>query len=250
MKKLAQILGLFVLGYSALVFSGWGEKLYWNQKFIFEVETPQGIISSTTVLQYRTSKFPKRLHKSKYSRTGLFGEAPFIKLPNGRYLFALSLYNVFDIPFAYRQHLALGKNPDHFDELFPKIATSKELIELFPSRMPLLITFDDINDPSTVRQVQPAFLRSEFGRGYKLKRFDVVTTNEQPTYGRIAEIADWMIYSNQQFNPNYKGLDKAGEKIRTFNRSVLARTINCKLDGFLINNLTYGLRTKGLFCSY
>lgn len=250
MKTVRIIIAAIVLAYCALIYSGWGEKLNWNQKFILEVETPEGVLTSETVLQYRMSKFPKRLNKSKYSRSGLFGETPFLKLPNGRYLFALSLYGIFDVPHAYEEHFGLDENTNHFSDLFPKIARSDDEIEMFPFHMPILITFDDIDDPSTIRQINPAFLASEFGKGYKLKRFDVAVTDAPVTYGRIAQISDWMIYSNQSFNPVYKGINEQGKDVGTFNRSVLARTINCKLDGFLMSNLTYGMRTKGIFCSY
>ena len=251
MFKFKSILFALLLLLGAVLYTGWGESLYWRQKFILEVNTPSGMVISETVLQYRAASIPKRLNRPQTGWFGIYGEAPFVKLPNGRYLFALSLYGVYDIPKAYAELFGLNLNGIYsIRDLYPRIKASSDVLEMERHQWPLFITFDDINDPSTVRQVDPRNLAKTFGAGFRLKRFAVKPTVEPATYGRIRRIAEWMIYSNQDFNPSYKGINEEGKEIGSFNRSVLARTINCKLDAFLVNNMTYGFRSKGLFCSY
>ncbi len=244
MKYFAYAVMLVVAVVAVFIYSGWKETIYWNQKYTLAVETPSGVVENSVIVQMRT------MHDGNgSSRTGIYGEAPFVKLPNGRYLFALSLYNPFDVPRAYADHWGLEWQAQKRRDFFKRIAGSNEEIDL-AYHLPILITFDDIENLATVRQVNPAFLAGALGRGYKLKRYSVSVTDEPATYGSIRQIAEWMIFRNEAFNPNYSGINKKGEQIKTFNRSILARTVNCTLDAFTMHNLTMGLRSKGLFCNY
>lgn len=88
---------LLVLGIPALLFVGWqlhlsqrvGNLKSWNQKLTIEVETPNGIVSGSSV-----GKVYKALNHNIPGRgtvgvSSFAGEAAFVELAPGKYLFAL-----------------------------------------------------------------------------------------------------------------------------------------------------------------
>jgi len=60
-----------------------------------------------------------------------------------------------------------------------------------PSWCPMLVTFRDIEDPTTVGQVDPFALDKTFGAGLRLKRILVELTDEPVTHG-IEKRLDWL----------------------------------------------------------
>ena len=57
---------------------------------------------------------------------------------------------------------------------------------------PMLVTFDDIAKPETVKQVDPDDLAATFGPGYALKQVSLELTDEPVTEGEIEEILGWL----------------------------------------------------------
>jgi hypothetical protein len=58
-------------------------------------------------------------------------------------------------------------------------------ITLLPEAWPMLVTFDDITRPETVRRVDPEDLAAMFGEGVRLKAVTLEITDEVVTEGRV-----------------------------------------------------------------
>ncbi|MFO1174759.1 MAG: hypothetical protein U1E48_06075 [Paracoccaceae bacterium] len=61
-------------------------------------------------------------------------------------------------------------------------------LTLTPDLYPLLVTFDDIHDPKSVRQVDPADLAAAFGPGVRLKAVTLAVTDEAVTEGKVEAV--------------------------------------------------------------
>lgn len=153
----------------------------WNQKLTVEVQTPDGVRSGSAVSEVRwqernaVGNFPGSYH----------GEATVVDFGQGRYLFALIGEDT--------RYLAMRTfEPDiggFIDEDgFAAMASVRGLREVPRKYYPLLVTFDDIADPKTVKQVDPADLGASFGEGVSLKRITLEITDEGRTLDRIANI--------------------------------------------------------------
>ena len=59
------------------------------------------------------------------------------------------------------------------------------------SHYPLLVTFTDIIDPTTVKVVDPDNLAETFGPGASLKRITLEITDEPVTEGKIESVLGW-----------------------------------------------------------
>ena len=58
---------------------------------------------------------------------------------------------------------------------------------------PLLVTFTDIDDPKTVRKVDPNNLAATLGPGYALKSITLEITDEPVTKGKVEEVLGWWL---------------------------------------------------------
>lgn len=252
MKLIFWLIGFFATIVAIMIYLNSGEKIYWNQKYTLIVETPEGEVqneTTTSVNTFTTGLKWYSFRKLSWS-IGQYGESPHVQLPNGKYLFALSLYETFLVQRAFAASTNLDSKTAANHKIWKSIPGSAARANLVPDFLPMFITFDNIDDPETVRQVDPMNLEDAFGPGYNLKSFSVQETDEPATYGSIRSIREWMMFKNDAFNPSYVGINERGSSIKEFNRSVLARTINCAVDRYSMNNLTFGWYKKGVFCSY
>lgn len=82
----------------------------------------------------------------------------------------------------------------------------REIRELDPKDYPLLVTFTDITDPTTVKQVNPTNLAATFGPGVSLKRITLEITDEPVTEGKIEHVLGWLDDPTVMKNPGWKSL--------------------------------------------
>ena len=165
-------------------------------KMTVEVETPSGIRSGSTVRQMTLvtpPNFPFMLGESG-AVWRLKGEAVTVELPDGRLLFAISRGEHLD---PMQPTSEISRLFDRYGRGAPKpisIWSNSRRLKAsdFDNFMPMLVTFDDVNDPSTARLVEPDKLDAEFGAGFKLRRITVNQTNERVSEG-IEEYLPWML---------------------------------------------------------
>jgi len=65
-------------------------------------------------------------------------------------------------------------------------------VALTGKQMPWLVTFDDVRDPKTVRQVDPANLAASFGPGVTLTSITLAITDEPRTSGKLKSVLGWI----------------------------------------------------------
>ncbi len=169
-----------------------------------EVETPEGLRTGSSVIEVRQKlvrpgSSPGNLAIERRVR----GEAVAVDLSGGRTLFAL-LRSEDERDWAgnVMQYLAPEIAGEKFNEKFDNVLLIEgehELPRHWPpfagglvlSGYPILVTFDDLADPTSVALVDPDDLAATFGEGVSLKRITVQMTDDPVTAG-IEKRLQWM----------------------------------------------------------
>lgn len=162
----------------------------WRQKITIEVETPQGPVTASSVAEVAWWAHPQILPDASPRDFSVKAEAVVLQLPDGRYLFAL-VRTAHLIARAVLVDLRYGEDP----YLAPasRIRSFKgEVHDIQPEHYPMLVTFDDIADPGTVKLVDPADLAASFGPGFALRRMTLEITDEPITERRVRELLNWL----------------------------------------------------------
>ena len=182
------VLGLFAL-------AGCGESQSWRQKTILEVETPNGVVTGGSVVEV-SIHWKSRIETGGGLVPGVSnhhrGEASFVELPSGKYLFALTLAdpNMLAVAaFKEPSDNEKGRNP--VQELGRRLEYLRDTRPVPRPYYPMLVTFDDIAKPETVKLVDPTNLSATFGEGYALKSIQLEITDEKVTEGEVEKVLGW-----------------------------------------------------------
>ena len=161
-----------------------------------EVDTPEGLRTGAAVYEVtagnRTALLPDMADRHKSLR----GEAVAVDLPGGRTLFALlKTDNAFRTDLGHISMAALDPayNND-WVESADRISSGDGIVspaEVEPEDYPILVTFGDMRNPSTVQRVDAADLAKAFGDGVNLTRVMVETTRDPITTG-IGRRLKWL----------------------------------------------------------
>ena len=175
----------------ALTLAGCGQSWEWHEKITVEVETPEGIKRASSVLWVENAVGPKWLARGEWDRAFVRfrGEAVVLELKPGRYLFVLlnNFHELSRLVFDERAGF-----PSDFEKWAAKMEKSVGMkLEVPRQYYPLLVTFDDIHDPKTVKKVDPDDLAATFGPGYRLKRITIEITDEPVTRGKVEKVLGW-----------------------------------------------------------
>jgi hypothetical protein len=143
-----------------------------RKKIIIEVETPHGLARGESVVEFRPFSVPWWYPVGGNRGGGLSqrGEAAYADLGNGRMVF-VALDN------------QLNQRP------IKSILSSGNLMidgSFRPGTAPMLVTFGDIADATTVSEVGPDSFSITFGPGFRLRRLIAVDTSEGATQGTLA----------------------------------------------------------------
>jgi hypothetical protein len=176
----------------------------WNQRMTLVIETPQGEVRGAVVQRIDwegTGAIGKALFStvdSSSTNVRVTGEALAVEVMPGQWLFALlkggegwqgdaGLNAGFAIAVP-RGHFARSAEGARDVVGFPKDTP----LELPREAWPLLVTFDDIGKPETVREVDPEDLAAMFGKGVRLKAVTLEITEEAVTEGRVEGVLGWL----------------------------------------------------------
>ena len=179
----------------------------YRYRLTVEVDTPQGLRTGSSVIEVETDVAGARTIPSPGAVSHrVRGEAVAVDLPGGRTLFAL-LRSGNDIDWASRVMAMLAPDPpadaeDRFQARFDNLLELEGEIALpriWPptghlkerSAYPMLVTFGDIAEPTSVAEVDPDDLAATFGEGYALRRVTVELTDAPVTTG-IEERLGWL----------------------------------------------------------
>lgn len=207
MKKVLVIAAIVSVVF-ALVWAVVNKDRYaWRQKLTVTVETPAGEVSASSV-----SVVSWRKHWIQTDGMGwdydLTGEAVVVEVAPGRFLFALLkgagtteyMGSVAGASIAGRE----GRVIDGalFDEVRDKRDRAAGVITVPDYQYPMLVTFGDIDDPASVRLVDPADLAASFGPGVRLKAVTLEVTEDAVTEGAVERVLECIRLNNSCVPPD------------------------------------------------
>lgn len=192
----------------------------YRYRLTVEVDTPDGMRSGSSVIQVASHVSSQYSLSPGDVTTQVTGDAVAVDLPGGKMLFAL----------LSKPGSAEGANTYAFDALIPKpwigweeyvadvnaLADRRDIGVLPFKDWPMLVTFGDINDPTSIVRIDIANLEATLGPDVKIRRITVQITEEPVTSG-IEKKLKWLpsIYQMQissDFQPegipvgNFQGL--------------------------------------------
>ena len=184
-----RILGLLVALGSAMMLRGCGffRGNSYRFKMTVEVETPHGLKTGSSVYDVRAYKTSDLLTGGSSSDSDLRGEALAVDLPDGKTLFALlktvNTPGHDDLAYMSMRSLDPAFNYNRAESA-QRIASGDGIqspAEVAPSDYPMLVTFNDTNDPASVARIDPRNLAASLGAGVRLKSIMVEVTDDDVT---------------------------------------------------------------------
>ena len=168
----------------------------YRYRLTVEVETPEGLRTGSSVIEVQQSLGRSAMNPAgqRISRR-VRGEAVAVDLPSGQTFFAL-LRSENDIDWSARvmQLLAPKRTGEPWEEQFDNMLAlegERTVPRMWPatghlgrrSAYPMLVTFGDLDDPTSVERVDPDDLAASFGEGVSLKRITVQMTDDSVATG-------------------------------------------------------------------
>ena len=170
-----------------------------------EIDTPSGLRTGSSVIEVETA-ISSGLPTPGVVQTRYRGEAVEIDLGEAGTVFALlvskqradwagSLMYLLAPAVAY-------SGEDQFERRFGKMLNMQREVTLpqnysaskyqrASTGVPMFVTFEDLSDPNSVREVNPEDLSATFGDGYSLRRITVQMTDAPVTVG-IVDRLGWL----------------------------------------------------------
>jgi hypothetical protein len=189
-----RLLALAALLIAAISLAGCGGDTYaWNQKLAVTVDTPDGPRSGAAVTQVTASVGKQGYLSAAIVGYSVKGEATVVDLGDGRYLFALlSRENnptEYWMEHTFGDRVTLTNQDGGVEALKEKYGALTKLRgaeRMSPSRYPLLVTFSDLNNPKSVREVKPDRFADALGSGYSLTSITLEITDDGGEGGEIS----------------------------------------------------------------
>jgi hypothetical protein len=180
----------------------------WHQRLTLVVETPEGEVHGSAVTSVKVVEYSGELvlPEARGPRATVTGEAVAVEVLPGRWLFALldgsegKYRSAKGWVYAAYPHEEQKTGSVRMHDLVIGAVRSQPLdapVELPGDSWPMLVTFDDITKPETVREVDPDDLAAVFGEGVRVKAVTLEITREAVTEGRVEAVLGWLCdYSN------------------------------------------------------
>lgn len=198
MKKVLVIAAIVAVAFLAFrgCFGGWTTS--WNQRLTLVIETPQGEVRGSAVTRVTMTETSGSLvlMEARGVRSKIEGEAVVVEVAPGNFLFALlsgSGEEKRDATHWVYPAYRLSEADSYGGEMMKLLSQPHDTpVPHPPEGWPMLVTFDDITKPETVRKVDPEDLASVFGEGVRLKAVTLETTEEAVTEGRVVPVLPWL----------------------------------------------------------
>jgi hypothetical protein len=211
MKTLIVVIVIAVagfLGYRGLI---GGQTVSWNQRLTVIVDTPAGEVRGSAVTSVTNTDTSGLIvpPEARGVRNEVVGEAVAVEVTPGRWLFAL--LDGREDGKGDAAHLAYSAFRLNEAEVDGRASYEASMAKLKaqpldtpgtipPSDYPLMVTFEDITKPETVRRVDPADLAASFGPGVTLKAVTLEVTEAEVTGGRVEGILGWWLKMRSENN--------------------------------------------------
>lgn len=199
---------LWIAVLAAALFLAWrglfgGASTDWNQRLTLTVETPAGEVSGSSVTEVRVVDYsgPWVLAEARGPKSSLRGEAVAVEVLPGRWLFALiggaeqpagNAAAWAEVTFAPARDAA-NRSRGYWERVADIHAQPLDIpVPLPPEAWPLMVTFADIADPTSVARVDPGDLAATFGVGVRLKAVTLEITRAEVTEGVVDALLTWL----------------------------------------------------------
>jgi hypothetical protein len=199
LTKVASPIGiLFVLSLVGLALSSCERDTSWRQRLTIVIETPTGVVSGSTVTEVVKTETSGFLvpPEARGVRSSVTGEAIAIEIAPERWLFALlsgsgdekreATHWVYP---AYK--LSDAESYSHAMSIV-KAQPYDAPVPMPPEGWPIMVTFADITQPQTVRQVDPTDLARHFGEGVMVSAVTIEITESPITIGILDQLLPWL----------------------------------------------------------
>jgi hypothetical protein len=168
MKPLLILAAIALAGFMAFRVLIGGQTVSWHQRLTVAVQTPRGEVSSsavTSVINTETNGVLV-LPEARGVRGKIMGEAVAVEVLPGRWLFTLLSGDGWQTDAAHWVYPAYGlESAGSYQQSMSRLMEEplNQPVPLPPDGWPMLVTFDDITQPETVRLVDPDDLDATFG---------------------------------------------------------------------------------------
>lgn len=193
------------------------ESWSWRQKLTIAVQTPEGVKKAFSVTRVFVEDTQGRIvpNEARGPRAGESGEAVVMQLAPKKYLFALLKVNPETVTVLFPPRQDYLEALDQIDSLRgkPRIVPRK----LYPD----FVTFDDIDDPITIRRVNPDDLAAIFGVGFSLLSMSLEITDEPVTRGEVEKVLPAMFF--QRWSAFFREAGRQGGIDHPFYKTLLSR---------------------------
>lgn len=166
-----------------LALPGCYERHEWRQKLTMVVETPTGEVSGSGIVQVNATYWGQLPATGTEVEYDIAGEATMVEVAPQKFLFVL-------LPGAH------GNFPTYARERFRGMSRQEWLREIprqtLPAVIPLetapmIVTFTDVSDPTSMVEVDPLKLDMHFGEGHEIVSMSIEITDEEIHFGAIEE---------------------------------------------------------------
>lgn len=178
----------FVLLVLMLALPGCSSIYRWNQKVSMVVDTPAGPVEGSSIQEIEVTYYNAIIRIIPYTFESRWrGEATVVEFAPGRFLIALPPPDI----VVARIFTPSGDYSGSFFATVPR-QVDKGRFDLMSRFEPLVITFDDTDDPTTARAVHPRDLARSLGPGYALRELTVEIVREPTRIGRVDAALPWL----------------------------------------------------------
>lgn len=233
---------LFVVGcvtFRALI---GGSTVSWNQRLTVIVDTPAGEMRGASVVEITDTETMGALvpPEARGVSSEVRGEAVAVEVLPGRWLFALlsgATGSKGDADQLAYYAFRLGESREPGDDSYRAYVRNLRAQPLdtpapIPSKAyPLLVTFDDLAQPLTVREVDPANLAATFGEGVNLQGMTLEVTADKVTKGVVDGILPWICRyraMHQRLNGESGSISTADKSLANFTGTTNFLQRDCK----------------------
>ena len=167
------------------------------------MDTPDGEVRGSTVskitIQHTDGALVVPAAKGFDGRV-MLGEATVVDLGDGRYLFVLLGNDSAQLREAHREayDAATKGGGNWIPRWMNALERQTTPRPVPPEYYPLLVTFGDINDPASVRRVDPADLAATFGAGFGLREITLEVTDDAVTEGVVEGVFDYFTWPKEK----------------------------------------------------
>ncbi len=204
MKSLIVVLALAGVAY--MLWSCWPASDQLRYRVTVEVQTPSGLMHGSAVLENRNvSGASGSLAPYQVGRAEAYGEAVTVDLGDGRQIFAVRenpyvmqrIYSMVVNMLAYppgelTPPLPSRPSRGNWTAAYPEARRLKSSAVIRRQDYPMLVTFRDRMDPTSVVEVDPADAAATLGPGHSVRRITVTVTDDPITDGVVAKSLPWL----------------------------------------------------------